>query len=55
MALLNYTTQTSADKTVAEIQGILPYAQTNNGETVYQRYLNAGMAGLLLTDSAPIS
>lgn len=29
-------------------QVFLPYARTNTGETVYQRYIGAGMNGLLL-------
>lgn len=30
-------------------QVFLPYARTNNGETVYQRYLGSGFSGLALT------
>jgi hypothetical protein len=29
-------------------QVFLPYARTSNGETVYQRYIGAGMAGLMI-------
>lgn len=29
-------------------QVFLPYARTNTGETVYQRYIGAGMAGLAI-------
>lgn len=29
-------------------QVFLPYARTNTGETVYQRYIGAGMSGLMI-------
>jgi hypothetical protein len=32
-------------------QVFLPYARTNTGETVYQRYIGAGMSGLAIEDS----
>jgi hypothetical protein len=34
-------------------QVFLPYARTNNGETVYQRYIGAGMAGLAIEGPKP--
>lgn len=34
-------------------QVFLPYARTSSGETVYQRYIGAGMAGLAIEDSKP--
>jgi hypothetical protein len=33
-------------------QVFLPYARTNNGETVYQRYLGTGMSGLAIEGGA---